>query len=46
MFRRVSESEVLEQLSEPDVVIKQRKKYKETMSVLKQAKKLLVKDSK
>lgn len=46
MFRRVSDPTILNQLNEPDVVIKQRKALRETMEVLKQAKKLLIKDSK
>ncbi len=46
MFRRVSDSKILDQLNEPDVIVKQRKALKETMDILKQAKKLLVKDSK
>ena len=46
MFRRVSEPNILNQLSEPEIVVKQRKALRETMEVLKQAKKLLIKDSK
>ena len=46
MFRRVSEPGILNQLNEPEVIVKQRKALRETMEILKQAKKLLVKDSK
>lgn len=46
MFRRVSDPNILNQLNEPDVVVKQRKALRETMEILKQAKKLLIKDSK
>ena len=46
MFRRVSDPSILNQLNEPEVVVKQRKAMRDTMEILKQAKKLLVKDSK
>lgn len=46
MFRRVSDPSILNQLNEPEVIVKQRKALRETMEILKQAKKLLVKDSK
>ena len=45
MFRRVSDPTILNQLNEPEVIVKQRKALTETMGILKQAKKLLVKDS-
>lgn len=46
MFRRVSDPTILNQLNEPEVIVKQRKALRETMEILKQAKKLLIKDSK
>ena len=45
MFRRVSDPNVLNQLNEPDMIVKQRKALWETIQILKQAKKLFVKDS-
>ena len=44
MFRRVSDSKILDQLKEPDHVISQRKNLNETLQILINSKKILMKD--
>ena len=46
MFRRVSDSEVLNQLAEPEHVIQQRKILNDTLGVLNNSKQILLKDPK
>lgn len=44
MFRKVSSSQILDQLKEPDHIITQRKNLQETLEILHNSKKILMKD--
>ncbi len=44
MFRKVSDSAILDMLKEPDHIILQRNALKNTMEVLSNSKKILLKD--
>lgn len=44
MFRKVSSSKILDQLKEPDHIVTQRKNLQETLEVLNNSKKILMKD--
>ena len=44
MFRKVSDSNVLDLLKEPDHIVQQRKLLNETLEVLNNSKKILMKD--
>ena len=44
MFRKVSSSQILDQLKEPDHIITQRKNLKDTLEILHNSKKILMKD--